>query len=158
MRDRTVILGIGNILLSDEGVGVRIVEELKKLDLPKKVEIYDGATLGLPLLNFLDGCKKAVIVDAVLGGGKPGEVYRFSLYDVLEKSESKQDLKNIVSMHDIDFVTAFKIGKDFLNLPEEIIVIGVEPASFEEGLELSEDVKRAIPKAIEMILKEINEG
>ncbi|AGK62201.1 hydrogenase maturation protease [Archaeoglobus sulfaticallidus PM70-1] len=147
---RVVVLGIGNILLRDEGVGVRVVEELRKLELPDYVEVYDGATLGIALLNLLSDSDKAVIVDAVFGGGKPGDIYRFSLYEILDTP-----LKNLISAHDIDFVTAFKMGKDLLNLPQNIVVVGIEPKTIEEGMELSDEVKKAIPKAIEIILEEI---
>jgi hydrogenase maturation protease len=148
---RIVVIGIGNILLRDEGVGVRVVERLKEFDLPENVEIYDGATLGLSLLNILSDCKKAIIVDAVLAGGKPGEVYKFDLREVLDKNLNT----GILSMHDIDFITAFKMGREFLNLPEKIIVVGIEPSTFEEGLELSKEVEAGIPKAIEKIMEEL---
>jgi hydrogenase maturation protease len=153
LSDKIVVLGIGNILLRDEGIGVRVVEKLREIGLPENVEIHDGATLGLSLLNLLSGCKKAIIVDAVLGGGKPGDIYRFKLKDVLNINEKG----NLLSMHDIDFVTAFRMGAEFLNLPDDIVVVGIEPATFEEGLELSEEVEKAVPEVIKLILEEIKE-
>jgi hydrogenase maturation protease len=60
-------------------------------------------------------------------------------------------------MHDIDFVTAFRMGAEFLNLPDDIVVVGIEPATFEEGLELSEEVEKAVPEVIKLILEEIKE-
>ncbi|MFP3946925.1 MAG: hydrogenase maturation protease, partial [Archaeoglobaceae archaeon] len=75
---KIAVIGIGNILLGDEGVGVRIVEELRKSDLPENVEVHDGATSGIALLNFLVDKDKVIIVDAVKGGEEPGTVYQFS--------------------------------------------------------------------------------
>ena len=82
---KVVVIGIGNILLSDEGVGIRVVEELRKRELPEGVELHDGATLGLTLLNFLDGADKAIIVDAVKAGGNPGDVYCFHFKEIPKK-------------------------------------------------------------------------
>jgi len=147
---RIVIIGIGNILLGDEGVGIRVIEELRKLELPEYVEIYDGATLGLTLLNFLDGADKAIIVDAVRSRGNPGDVYRFHF------SEIPQKYRTMVSLHDLDFPHAVEIGKNVFNIPEDIVIIGIEPEKVEESLELSEKVKKATPKAIELILEEIS--
>jgi hydrogenase maturation protease len=147
---KLVIVGIGNILLGDEGVGIRVIEELRKIKLPEYVEIYDGATLGLTLLNFLDGADKAIIVDAVKAGGNPGDVYRFHFKEIPKK------YKKMVSLHDLDFPHAVEIGKDIFNIPEDIVVIGIEPERIEESLELSEKVKKAIPKAVELILEEIS--
>lgn len=141
---KIAVIGIGNILLGDEGVGVRIVEELRKRDLPENVEVHDGATSGIALLNFLEDKDKAIIVDAVKGGGEPGTVYQFSISEALQKSE-------LVSLHDIDFVTAYQTSKDILGLTDDITVIGIEPKVIDDGLELSQEIKDAIPQAIELV-------
>ncbi|MFO7966166.1 MAG: hydrogenase maturation protease [Archaeoglobaceae archaeon] len=141
---KIAVIGIGNILLGDEGVGVRVVEELNKGDLPENVEIHDGATSGMALLNFLVDKDKVIIVDAVKGGEEPGTVYQFSINEALQKSE-------LFSLHDIDFVTAYQSSKDILELTEDITVIGIEPKVINNGLELSEEIRNAIPQAIELI-------
>lgn len=141
---RIVVIGIGNILLGDEGVGVRIVKELRKRDLPENVEVHDGATSGMALLNFLEGKDKVIIVDAVKGGEEPGTIHQFSIDEALEKPE-------MVSLHDIDFVMAYQTSKDILELTDDITVIGVEPKTIEYGMELSEEVENAISHAIELV-------
>lgn len=141
---KIAVIGIGNILLGDEGVGVRIVEELRKRDLPENVEVHDGATSGIALLNFLEDKDKVIIVDAVKGGEEPGTVHQFSIDKALEKPE-------MVSLHDIDFVMAYQTSKDILDLTEDITVIGVEPKTIEDGMELSEQVENAVPHAIELV-------
>jgi hydrogenase maturation protease len=146
---KTAVVGIGNILLGDEGVGVQVVEELKKLELPEGIEVYDGATSGIAILNFLEGVDRAIIVDAVKGGGAPGTVYRFRLGDVLDSND-------VVSLHDIDFTLAYRVTRDILDLPEDIIVIGIEPERIENSLELSEKVKKVIPEVLNKILEELS--
>jgi len=153
MKKRVIVVGLGNILLRDEGVGIRVIEELRKIKLPESVEIHEGGVLGLFILNFFKNATKAIVVDAVKAGGRPGEVYCFDVKEIIEN-----DRKTIVSLHDIDFVYALKICKDVLDLPEKIIVVGIEPEKIEEGLTLSDSVKKAIPKAIDVILKLINES
>ncbi len=146
---KIAVVGIGNILLGDEGVGVRIVEELKKRDLPENVEVHDGATSGIALLNFLVDKDKVIIVDAVKGGEEPGTVYQFSINEALQKSE-------MMSLHDIDFVTAYQTSKDILELTDDITVIGIEPKVIDNGLELSEEIKYAIPQVIELVHQNLN--
>ena len=151
---KTLILGIGNILLRDEGVGVRVLEELKKLKLPENVDLFDGATLGLSILNFLENYDKVIVVDAVKGGKEPGTIYKFNLYDYIDDFSFPLSLS---SMHDFDFIYVIKkIGRDFYKLPEEIVVVGVEPEKVEAGLELTEKIRNTIPKVVETILEEIN--
>ncbi|MBO8181857.1 MAG: hydrogenase maturation protease [Archaeoglobus sp.] len=152
---RVLVLGIGNILLRDEGVGVRVAEELKNLDLPEDVEVIDGGTLGLSLLNFFESYEKVVIIDAVKGGKKPGTIYKFDLTEYLDNISYPFSLS---SMHDIDFVYTMKqIGREFYKLPEKMIVIGIEPEEVEAGLELSDRLKKKIPEVVKLVLEEINE-
>lgn len=141
---KIAVIGIGNILLGDEGVGVRIVEELRKGDLPENVEVHDGATSGIALLNFLEDKDKAIIVDAVRGGEEPGSIYQFSIDEALEKSE-------MISLHDIDFVMAYQTSKDILELTDDITVIGIEPKKIESGIELSREIENAIPQAVGLV-------
>lgn len=141
---KIAVIGIGNILLGDEGVGVRIVEELRKGDLPENVELHDGATSGIALLNFLEDKDKAIIVDAVRGGEEPGSIYQFSIDEALERSE-------MISLHDIDFVMAYQTSKDILELTDDITVIGIEPKKIESGIELSREIGNAIPQAVGLV-------
>lgn len=143
-----MIIGIGNILLGDEGVGVRIVEELQKFEMPDSVEIHDGATSGIAILNFLNSSNKAIIVDAVRGGGEPGTVYRFNIEEAADRHE-------MCSLHDIDFVMAYRVSKDILNLTEDVTILGIEPYTVENGFELSEQVEKAVPEVINLIMEEI---
>ena len=148
MKKKIVVVGIGNLLLGDEGFGIRVVEELRKLKLPENVEVHDGGTLGLQILNFLDNADFAIIVDVVKAKGKPGQLFVFEINDAKSKP--------MLSMHDLDLVKAVEIGKFAYNLPKKIVVVGVEPEKIEESLELSEEVRKAIPKAVSKVLELIS--
>ncbi|RLI79684.1 hydrogenase maturation protease [Archaeoglobales archaeon] len=153
-QSKILIIGIGNILLRDEGVGVRVAEELKKRKLPKNVEVQDGATLGLSLLNFLENYDKVIVIDAVKGGKKPGTIYKFDLYEFIDDFNFPLSMS---SMHDFDFIYAVKnIGREFYKLPEKIVVVGVEPEKIEPGLELTEKINNTIPEIIKAVLEELN--
>ncbi|HDD36144.1 MAG: hydrogenase maturation protease [Archaeoglobaceae archaeon] len=152
-QSKILVLGIGNILLRDEGIGIKVIEELKKLELPKNVELLDGATLGLSILNFLEKYDKVIVVDAVKGGNEPGTIYKFDLYEFIDDFNFPLTLS---SMHDFDFIYAVKkIGREFYKLPEKIIVIGVEPENIDLGLELSEKIKKVIPKVVKAVVEEL---
>jgi hydrogenase maturation protease len=152
MPRKTVIVGVGNILCRDEGVGIHVIEELKKYNLPSHVEIYDGGTGGLDILEVLEGSDRAIIVDAVRGGMKPGEICCIRLDELdTEDGEAK-----MVSTHELDFIMAKKIGEKVYDLPNDIILIGVEPESIELGTNLTPVIKDAIPLVIQYILAIIN--
>ncbi|MBS7287946.1 MAG: hydrogenase maturation protease, partial [Candidatus Freyarchaeota archaeon] len=72
---RVFVIGVGNYLLGDEGVGVHVINRMKGGSLPEGVEVVDGGVGGLFLLEFFEKADKVILVDAVLGGGKPGDIY-----------------------------------------------------------------------------------
>ena len=142
---KVAVIGIGNILMGDEGVGIAVINELRKLNV--EADIYDCGTTGVDILNTILGYDKVIVVDAVKGFGKPGDVVKINLEEIVESGR-------IVSMHDVDFTFLMKIAKTFMDLPE-IVIVGIEVEKIEEGLELSESVRKAIPKALELILEEL---
>ncbi len=150
-----IIVGVGNILCSDEGVGVHIVNKLKDMDLPDYVEIFDCGTNGIAVLEALDGAEKGLIIDAVSMNGPPGKIYRFTIDDILEIEDN---LFKLVSLHQFDLVSTLKVAQitDVYKIPKDIAIIGIEGKSFKFSLELSEDIKKVVPDVIKMILDEIN--
>lgn len=146
--DKVVILGVGNILMQDEGFGVRVVEELaRRYTFPDNVEILDGGTLGMELLRFITGTTRLLIIDAVNAGGKAGDFYHFA------NEEVKIYFKHKVSMHELgiqDVLAAIEL----LGQPiQEIVVLGVQPAVIDVGLELSETVKPCTFKVMNKTLE-----
>jgi hydrogenase maturation protease len=150
-RKGILVLGIGNLLLKDEGVGVHAVQKLQEMDLPDHVEVVDGGTAGLDLLEWIDGRDKVVVIDAVKSGGIPGTIYRFSGENIKEVS------KPWLSLHDIDITDLLKLI-DMLGVKKpEVIVIGIEAKDIESvDLELSKEIEAQIPKVIEQVMKEIS--
>jgi len=147
-----LILGVGNILLKDEGIGVHVVKKLKESPLPVNVEVLDGGTAGLDLVDFIAGRKKLIVIDAVKAGDKPGTIYRLT-----EKNLSIKP-KAIMSFHEIDFLDALHMSEVMAEKPEETIVIGIEPKDMSDGTELSPEIKERIPSIIEVVMKELKNG
>jgi hydrogenase maturation protease len=154
MNEKIAIVGVGNLLLGDEGFGVHVINKLKDCRLPENVKVYECGTGALSLLNVLEGFEKAIILDAVKLGGKPGTVYSFKL----DEDELNDGLMKILSLHELNFAIAIKIGKKAYKLPKEIIVIGVEPKAIKPSLHLTSEVKKSVSKVIHLILKEIKKS
>jgi len=149
---RIVVLGVGNTILSDEGLGVRAVESLRDMyDTPKEVEFIDGGTLGIDLMYYLEGVSKLLILDAVSGGEEPGTLYK------LKGDEVKGYFRRKVSMHELGIQEVLAL-MDVMEKPvEEIVVLGIEPSSIELGTELSPVVQERIPELIKEALSQLEE-
>jgi hydrogenase maturation protease len=145
-----LILGIGNILLKDEGVGVHVVKKLEGMPLPDNVEVVDGGTAGLDLTDFIANRKKVIAIDTVKAGEKPGTIYR------LTEKNLRTGPKEIMSFHEIDFLDALYMSEVMGEKPEETIIIGIEPKNMSDGLELSPEIQERIPRIIEIVMKELN--
>ena len=145
-----LILGIGNLLLKDEGVGVHVVKKLKEMPLPANVEVLDGGTARLDLVDFIEDRKKLIVIDAVNAGEKPGTIYRLTEDNLYIKP------KAITSFHEIDFLDALHMSEVMNSKPEEIVVIGIEPKDMSGGIELSPEIEERIPIIINAVLKELN--
>ena len=145
-----LILGLGNILLKDEGVGVRVVERLlERYELPERVQALDGGSRGLALLNFLEGVSKLLIVDAVQAGEEPGTLIR------LEGDEIPAFLSPKVSPHQEGLADLLFAAKVVGLYPEEVVLWGVEPAEIETGLELTPLIASKVDELIEKVLEEL---
>jgi hydrogenase maturation protease len=147
---KILILGIGNILLKDEGIGVHVANKLMGMPLPSDVEVMDGGTTGLDLLYRIEGRRKVIVVDTVKAGEPPGTMYRFTDKDLVVKKAALR------TAHGIDFsdvvMTAHMLGTK----PKEIVFIGIEPEDMNEGLELSPLIARRIPAIIELVMRELD--
>jgi hydrogenase maturation protease len=141
------VLGIGNVLLRDEGIGCHVVHALEGIPLPD-VKIIDGGTCP-DVLHFLDDADKLIIVDAVKGGGRPGQIYRFHLDDITLEQ------KPFLSLHDVGLVDSLMLMQPWHNIGEAVI-IGVEPREIDWGLELSPELQEKMPQIIDAILAELN--
>ncbi len=129
---KSLVLGVGNLLLSDEGLGIHAIRRLVEMDcLPGDVEIIDGGTAGLNLLYYLEGVDYLVIIDAVETGLPPGSIIRLAG----DRIPAYMALK--VSPHEItlpDFLAAARLRDLY---PKEVVVWGMQPALLDVGIELS---------------------
>jgi len=141
------VLGIGNVLLKDEGIGCHVAHALAGIPLPD-VKIIDGGTCP-DVVQFLEDADKLVIVDAVKGGGTPGQIYRFHLEDITLEQ------KPFLSLHDVGLVDNLMLLK-FWHSVDEAVAIGVEPKQVDWGLELSPELNGKMPQIIDAILSELN--
>jgi hydrogenase maturation protease len=144
-----VILGVGNLLLSDEGVGVHVANKLMEMDLPAGVEVIEGGTDGFRLMNVVTEADRLIVVDAVKGGSPPGSIYRFDIKDAPSSPDAFK-----TSVHQIGILEVVHLS-ELIGQTPETTVIGVEPGSLEMGMELSPEVQDKIPKIIELILEEV---
>ena len=148
---RTLILGLGNPLLGDEGIGGRVIEELRGLELPAGVELADGGTAGLGLIGLMEGYQRVIIVDAADMGRPPGHVVRFTPSEVQFKTAEAP-----LSLHQIGLGEALVVAEALEMAPAELIIIGVQPSWLEMGVGLSPEVEGAIPQIVRMVLDELD--
>lgn len=143
---RIVVLGVGNVLYSDEGVGVRAVEELaRRYELPAEVELIDGGTSGMELLDVLAGADRLVIVDAVTSGAPPGSVVR------LEGDAVPRFFTTKLSPHQVGLCDVLAALSLMEASPGETVIIGVEPASLNMAMELSPTVEAILPGLLDVV-------
>ena len=146
-----LILGLGNPLLGDEGIGVRVVEELKELELPDGVTVVEGGTAGLGLIGLMEGYQQVIIVDAVDMGHSPGRVVRFTSSEAQFKTAEAP-----LSLHQIGLGEVLALAKALEVALAEWVIIGIQPSRVERGIGLSPEVEGAIPQIIRIILDELD--
>jgi len=146
---RVLILGLGNPLLGDEGIGVRVVEELKGRELPDGVAVVEGGTAGLGLIGLMEGYQRVIIVDAADMGRSPGCVVRFTPLEAQFKTAEAP-----LSLHQIGLGEMLALAEALEVAPAELVIIGIQPSQVEMGARLSPEVEGAIPQIIRTILDE----
>ncbi|MFA5015326.1 MAG: hydrogenase maturation protease [Actinomycetota bacterium] len=144
------IVGFGNKFRSDDGIGIRVIKELQKLDIFKDIEIIDGGTSGTDLIFWIKNCRKIIIIDAVDTGGKIGDVVNIKVDDIEEFV--KKDCRSL-SLHDLNLADILKLIKA-LGIKTDISIIGIKPKSIDFGDRLSPEIERKIPAIISEIKKE----
>lgn len=143
---KKIVMGIGNILLRDEGFGVKVIEYLRRqVAVPSDVELMDGGTLGLDLVPYLAEAERLIILDCVQGGKEPGTFYDFRGEAVTEY------FQQAVSLHDIGIQEVLAVLKVIGAPLNQVIVLGVQPESLDLGLELSEVVAKQVRPTAETV-------
>jgi hydrogenase maturation protease len=148
------IIGFGNIFMGDDGIGVRVIEELQKQQIFKdneNIELVDGGTSGVDLVFMLQNTCKAIIIDAVDAGQKIAQIVVFSPQEI---KDFKKKIFKSYSLHDIDLAEAFELVKN-LNLPTAIKIIGIKPKKIGYGDKLTPEIEKQIPDLITKVKEEV---
>ena len=150
-RARILILGVGNILLSDEGVGVRAVEELEKTyAFPDEVELLDGGTSGMELISHIESREHLWIIDAVKQEGlQPGDTLRMDLDDPPAYFQQK------ITPHQLGLSDVLAAASLTDCLPEHIRLYGIVPESLATGIDLTETASRGMEAITDRILSDL---
>ncbi|MFP3869512.1 MAG: HyaD/HybD family hydrogenase maturation endopeptidase [Syntrophobacteria bacterium] len=147
---KIVVLGVGNLLMADEGVGIHAIQALgERQDLPPEVELVDGGTSTLDLLPYLHRARRVIIIDVLKAGGAPGDIYRCRPEDLLENREQP------LSLHQIDFAEVMRMAGCMGYRIGPAVIYGVEPGYMGWSMQLSREVAAKIPRLLELVLEEI---
>src|SRR5512140_3382129 len=142
---RAVVLGIGNIILSDEGIGVRAVEAFeRRYRLPENVLAIDGGTSSMELIDELSDLDFLLVFDTIVAGKEPGTVIK------LAGDEVPAFFRRKLSPHQISLSDLLASLEFIGRAPKDIVVIGVQPVTLELGMELTEPVAARVPELVEM--------
>lgn len=144
---RTLILGVGNILLRDEGIGVRVVEYLRTQDLPSDIELVDGGTAGADLIDILADRQVVLIIDAIDADAAPGTVLKLTPEQVIAFET------NPLSLHSLDIPQTLAMTKILGCNPQKVILFGIVPRVIEPGFELSQELACLVPSIAATVLK-----
>ena len=147
---RTAIVGVGNLLMKDEGIGIHVAHALQKMPLPSDVEVLDCGT-SIDTGFLVEEFDRLIVIDAVQGGAAPGTIYRFSLDDI------EHEQLPLLSVHGLGLDQALRAaGRG--ECPEEIIIIGVEPGVIGWGVEPTLELRGRIPAIVETVLQSVDPG
>jgi hydrogenase maturation protease len=152
MRNSVALIGLGNILLKDEGVGVHAVEALqRRYDLPEGVRLIDGGTLGLDLLPLIEGVEKILFVDAMDLKKEPGAIA------VIEDQEIPSLLEPKLSLHHVGLSDLLFASRFMGNQPAKMALVGIQPETMEVGLELSPVVLHRFEELLQTVVEKLRE-
>ena len=144
------VLGVGNVILRDEGFGVRVAEYLDAhYDFPENVQIVDGGTLGIELTQFVTGTKKLLVIDSINGHAEPGTRFAIRDDDVLAHFQDK------ISAHEVGIQDVLALLEVTGHKIPTVTVLGAQPYNLEAGVELSEEMKKLVPEVAEEALAEL---
>lgn len=149
---KILVLGVGNILLRDEGIGVRVVERLQReYDFPEGIQLMDGGVRGMILMDPIINSDHVVVIDAVVNGHEPGTVYR------LEGDDLRLSVAFKNSVHDMDLLETMCCCELISGKRPSAVIVGIEPKDYQSDplVALSPEIEEKIPELMRMALEEI---
>jgi hydrogenase maturation protease len=145
----TAVLGLGNLVHGDDGVGVHAIQQLQRDPrVPPGIVLLDGGTHGLGLLPHVSGFSRLLVIDAVDAGEPPGTVLRF-------EGAALNGLPGKASVHQLGFADMMVALKLLGESPPELVVVGVQPLSTEWSIELTAPVREAVPALLETVIRQL---
>jgi hydrogenase maturation protease len=146
----TLIIGLGNPLRGDDGIGVRVVQALGQHPLPQHVEVVDGGTQGLGLVNLMEGRTRLILVDAADVGRPPGQFVRFTLNEAHLSGVDRH-----LSLHAAGLRDVLLLAQALNVLPDDVVIFGAQPAHLEWDSGLSVEMEAALPDLVAAVLAEV---
>ena len=145
------IMGLGNLLLTDEGFGIHVIKSLgKRYEFPSNVSLIDGGVLGLNLLGIISEADHLIVIDAVRNREAPGSLYRIDSKTIPERIRAKN------SLHQVDFLETLTLCHALDKTPETVI-LGIEPEDIETlGIDLTQTTMTRVDQMIDMVLTELD--
>jgi hydrogenase maturation protease len=144
-----VIIGIGNLIKKDDGVGVHVVRGLAGR-VPGDVELIEGGVYCADLHGFIEGCRKAIFIDGIDAGEEPGAVFRFTPDEVPAKAG-----RTSMSIHDFGLYDLIKTARLMDQCPEEITIFAVQVKDVDLGMEMTTEVAGAVEKVCRLVIEEL---
>lgn len=151
MKNRPVILGLGNPLFQDEGLGIHVVHQLMQEKIAERVELIDGGTDAMSLLGIVEEANHLLIIDAVDGGLPPGSIRRAAGHEIPIFMSAR------LSPHQIGFQEVLAIAGIRRRQPSHLVLIGVQPLSTNWGTELTPPVIKSLPELTDMIYNQVQD-
>ncbi|MCH5277728.1 MAG: HyaD/HybD family hydrogenase maturation endopeptidase [Desulfovibrionaceae bacterium] len=145
-----LVLGVGNVLLTDDGVGVHAVRELVRESWPDTVTLLDAGTFTQDAFYLFKTCGTLLVLDSVRAGGRPGTLYRLTEGHLVQKRSLR------LSIHDIDLLDSLRMAEHMYGARPEMLIVGMEPANHTTwSMELSPAARSAFPGFVELARREI---
>ena len=152
MKKSTVVLGLGNPLMADEGIGVYLLERLAEQAAQyDDVDFIDAGTGGMSVLHLIDGRAKAVFIDCAFMDEEPGTLRRFTPEDVRSTKVLAHQ-----SLHDADLLHILTLAEQFGQRPDDVVIFGIQPKEVRPGSTLTEEIGAVIARVIEQVLVELH--
>ncbi len=152
MAGKTIVIGVGNLLLTDEGVGVHAIRELQKEKIPPGVELIDGGVAGIGLIDLFQGAEKLILIDAAEMALPPGTAVRFTPEEIRSRADAEPPR---FSSHEVGLLEVLELVGALGQCPPEVVIIGIQPKEIAWGTDLTPDVNASLPRVVSLVLEEI---
>jgi hydrogenase maturation protease len=150
LKAKSVVIGLGNVYMKDDGLGLRVAGELEKMNLGENVSVQEHPEMDLAVIGTLQDASKVIIIDAVKSGKEPGTISKYTF------TPRKEEIAELPSLHSMKLSDLLDIAMSSGALTCPVVIVGVEPKDDSPGTELSSEVESALPRVIEAVIKELS--